>query len=74
LGGSVEVFLTCTTGFAVASGDLTIVLTSNRNQIDFDNVTLSVVTPEPSAVLLKVAGLALVALLSTGPPRSGKGK
>jgi len=62
-GGFVDVILTCTTGFAVAPGDLTIVLTSNGNQIDFDNVSLSVATPEPSAVLLMVVGLGFVTLL-----------
>ena len=57
------VTLTCTTGSPVAPGDLTIVLTSGGNQIDFDNVALSVVTPEPSAILLMIVGLGFVALL-----------
>ena len=57
------VTLTCTTGFAVAPGDLTIVLTAGGSQIDFDNVNLSVATPEPSAVSLMLVGLGFVGLL-----------
>jgi hapalindole biogenesis HpiC1 cyclase-like protein/PEP-CTERM motif-containing protein len=59
------VTLTCTTGSSVAPGDLTIVLTSSGNQIDFDNVSLvdPVATPEPSAVILMLVGLGFVALL-----------
>jgi hypothetical protein len=59
------VTLTCPTGFAVAPGDLTIVLTGGGPEIDFDNVSLvdPVATPEPSAVLLMVVGLGFVALL-----------
>jgi len=62
-GGFLDVILTCATGSSIAPGDLTIVLTSNGNQIDFDNVSLSVATPEPSAVLLMGVGLGFVALM-----------
>ncbi len=62
VGTIATVTLACTTGFAVAPGDLTIVLTAGGSQIDFDNVNLSVATPEPSAVLLMVVGLGFVTL------------
>jgi hypothetical protein len=64
VGTFATVTLTCTTGFAVAPGDLTIVLTAGGQQIDFDYVSLvdPVATPEPAAVLLMVVGLGFVAL------------
>lgn len=62
-GTFLDVILTCTTGFAVDPGDLSIVLTAGGGQIQFDNVSLSVATPEPSAVLLMVVGLGFVALM-----------
>jgi hypothetical protein len=62
-GAFADVILTCTTGSTVTPGALTIVLTSGGNQIDFDNVSLAVATPEPSAVALMVVGLGFVALL-----------
>jgi hypothetical protein len=65
-GTFVDVTLTCTTGSVVTPGLLTIVLTSGGvggAQIDFDNVSLAVATPEPSAVFLMVVGLGYVALL-----------
>jgi hypothetical protein len=53
-----DVTLTCSTGAAVAPGDLAIVLTSGGPQIDFDNVTLDAVqTPEPASYLLLCIGL-----------------
>jgi len=65
------VTLTCTIGSSVAPGDLTIVLTSGGNQIDFDNVSLSVATPEPSAIVLMIVGLGFVALLWKHSSRKG---
>jgi hypothetical protein len=62
-GTFLDVTLTCTTGSVVTPGALSIVLTSGGNQIDFDNVTLVVATPEPSSVALMVVGLGFVALL-----------
>jgi hypothetical protein len=70
-----DVILTCTTGASVPSGFLGIVLTGNGTQVDFDNVQLSVVSnsdpvnsdptpvPEPSTLVLMLAGLGVVGLL-----------
>ena len=52
-----DVTLTCSTGATVAPGDLAIVLTSDGTQIDFDNVALTVQTPEPASYLLLCIGL-----------------
>jgi hypothetical protein len=52
-----DVTLTCSTGATVAPGDLEIILTSGGTQIDFDNVALSVQTPEPASCLLLCIGL-----------------
>lgn len=62
-GTFLDVTLNCTTGFSVTPGDLSIVLTAGGGQIQFDDVSLAVSTPEPSAVLLMVFGLGFVALL-----------
>lgn len=62
-GTFLDVILTCTTGFAVNPGDLSIVLTAGGGQIQFDDVSLVVATPEPSSIALMVVGLGFVALL-----------
>jgi hypothetical protein len=54
--------LTCATGATVPGGFLSIELTGDGNQIDFDNVRLdvspsTVATPEPSALALTSVGL-----------------
>jgi hypothetical protein len=60
--------LTCATGATVPGGFLSIELTGDGNQIDFDNVRLdvspsTVSTPEPSALSLTFVGLLMGGLL-----------
>jgi hypothetical protein len=53
--------LTFTTGATVASGDLSIVLSSAGPQADFDNVRLTASTvPEPGSLSLLAGGLGLL--------------
>lgn len=55
--------VTFTTGATVAPGDLTIVLTSDGSQADFDNVRLTASTvPEPSSLSLLAAALGIMFL------------
>jgi len=63
-GAFIDAILICTTGTVVPSDSLEIVLTGSGRQIDFDNVQLNVVSaPEPSALVLMLAGLGAVGLL-----------
>jgi hypothetical protein len=50
-------------GSVVPSGDLSIVLTGDGPQADFDNVSLTSSVPEPSSVLLIGSGLLFMVLL-----------
>jgi hypothetical protein len=56
-----DITLTCATGATVPGGFLGIELTGAGRQVDFDNVQLNVastvVTPEPNALVLTLAGL-----------------
>jgi len=54
--------LTFTSGSILPTGDLSIVLTSGGEQVDFDNVTLSATTasPEPASLTLLAIGLGLM--------------
>ena len=65
-GTFLDVVLTCATGASVPSGFLGINLTGFGRQMDFDNVQLNVTSttvPEPSALILMLTGLGVVALL-----------
>jgi len=67
-GSFIDATLSCTTGASVPpSGFLGIVLTGDGRQIDFDNVRLdvvsTVVTPEPSVLVLMLTTLGVVGLL-----------
>lgn len=56
--------LTYTSGATVAPGDLRIVLSSDGNQANFDDVKLTASTvPEPSSLFLLAGGLGLLALV-----------
>lgn len=70
-GSFLDVILNCTTGSGVTPGDLSIVLTSTGGQIQFDNVSLVVSTPEPSSVALMITGFGFVALLFKYSRRKG---
>lgn len=61
LGTFEDEILTFTTGATVAPGDLSIVLTSDGQQVDFDNVRLTASTvPEPASLSLLAGGFGLL--------------
>jgi hypothetical protein len=66
LGTFADETLTFASGAAPPTGDLSIVLTSGAEQVDFDNVSLTATataTPEPGSLSLLAAGLGLMALV-----------